>query len=186
MSPPIRWIIRRDPMRDSSVCQSPLRCLAGVRPSLSRLLVMFDHHGSGRESTPARELEVEVVGQLLRAGFPRSDVECIVLEPELEAVLAPAWDRVAAVLAARRNIAPPTYEQVLAKAGIRSPAEAHVWAAELARQPKEFLDAMLRILRLRHEPSIFADIGRQVSLRTFKEGPAAGRLAACLTGWFGA
>lgn len=181
----LRWAIRRDPMRDASVCQSPLRALAGVRPSESKLLVLFDHHGSGREGTPARDLEADVVGHLVRAGFPKGHAECIVLEPELETVIVPAWDRVAEVLSARRNIAPPTYEQVLLKAGLpRMPAEG--WNKALANRPKECLDGMLRLLRLRHEPAIFAEIGRQVSLRTFKQGDAAGRLAACLVGWFAA
>lgn len=180
----IRWVIRRDPMRDSSVCQSPLRALAGVRPSESRVMIIFDHHGSGREATPARELEGEVIGQLRRAGFPESDVECIVLEPELEAVLIPVWDRVAELLAARRSAAPPTREQVLSKAAVQRGEEP--WTAQLSRQPKEHFDAMLRLLRLRHEPSVFADVGSQVSLRSFKTGYAGGRLAARLTSWFGA
>lgn len=180
---PFRWVIKRDPMRDASVCQSPLRALAGVRPSESKLLVLFDHHGSGRETTPARELEAEVLGQLMRAGFPESNARCIILEPEIEAVIAPAWDRVAEVLSARRNEPPPSREKVLAKAGLASTAE-DAWRTALLAHPKECLDGMLRLLRLRHEPAVFADIGRQVSLRIFKQGDAAGRLAACLVGWF--
>lgn len=180
---PFRWVIRRDPMRDSSVCQSPLRALAGVRPGESKLLILFDHHGSGREATPARELESEVVGQLLRAGFPAQDAQCVVLEPELEAVIVPAWDRVGELLSARRKVAPPSPDQVLAKAGL-PPASARLWSAQLSAQPKECLDGMLRLLRLRHEPAVFADIGKHVSLRTFKQGDAAGRLAASIVRWF--
>jgi hypothetical protein len=180
-----RWVIRRDPGHDASVCQSPLRALAGVRPSESKLLVIFDHHGSGRETTPARDLEADIVERLVRAGFPETGVACILLEPELEAVIVPAWDRVAELLAARRKLAPPTHEQVLAR--VRSSGtSAEAWSKALSEQPKECLDGLLRILRLRHEPSLFAEMGRHVSLRTFKQGGAAARLSACLLKWFGA
>lgn len=185
---PIRWIVRRDPMRDAGVLQAPCKAIPDVRPGTSRVLVLLDHHGCGRDDVPAPDLEGEVKRQLERAGHTKAC--CIVLEPELEVVLLPVWDRVADLLAKKRPERPsPTRLDVLTKIGIvlrRDESEANRWAEATRGRPKECFGGLLRCLNLRHQPRLFEEIAEEVSLPALKKGDAGGRLAAKLVEWFGA
>lgn len=124
-----------------------------------------------------------------RAAFARDDASCIVLVPELETVLVPVWDRVAALMASKRGRSVPLPSQVLAAMGRVGPnevVEQDDWAAVLARTPKECFIGLLRVLNLRHQPALYDEIAREVSLPLLKEGDTARQLGGLLEQWFGA
>lgn len=186
---PLRWVLRRDPMRDAGVRQSPLRAVPDVSPGCAKLLVVLDHHGCGGEAEPPEAVEAQIQGELERAGFSAEGARCVVLAPELEAALVPVWDRVAELMAAKRQRPAPTPAAVMVALSRSRPAvecEVALWSSSLERHPKECFLGLLRLLNLRHQPALYEEIAREVSLPALKEGEAANRLAGQLTRWFGA
>jgi hypothetical protein len=172
------YVVRRHPMRDAAVCRNPLSALQGVRPGSTRVLVVFDLHGSGREEDPRDAIERDVVEELERHGFPRGDVGCVVLDPEVETVLVCVWDRVAELLAAKRGESPPP------RSAYGVPEEN--WQSALAADPKGYFLRLLAAMRLRHQSALFGEIARAVSLPALKSGDASARIAGHLVQWFGA
>lgn len=188
---PHRWALRRNPMRDPAVRLAPLAGSPDAKPGSTRVLVVLDHHGCGRAETPAREVENEVILKLQQAGFGSDAVACVVLEPELEVLLGPAWDLIAALLAKKRAHDPPSRAQVVAAgnlptetAELGEPTD-EAWQELLLSRPKECFDGLLRALRLRHQPALFEEIASRVSLPRLKASPTARRIAAQLEAWFG-
>ncbi len=184
---PHRWVIRRDPMRDAGVRQSPCKAIPDIRPDTSKILIVLDHHGCGSDDAPAADIEDAIQAQLHCAGHHRAS--CVVLEPEFEAVLMPVWDRMVSLLAAKRpGVAVPSRQTVLSRGGVRAesrePTETE-WQAALSNHPKECVLGLLRCLRLRHQSPLFREIGQEASLRALKNGAAVRRIAEQLVGWFG-
>jgi hypothetical protein len=179
------WEIRRDPMRDAGVRQSPLRSVPDLRGDRAKLLVVLDHDGCGRELERPDEVERSLMNQLARAGIPDGGADCVVLAPELEAVLVPVWDSVAEIIAQKRHRQAPTPAQVMR--ALASPLEcpSQAWQAVLAQRPKECLHALLRLLQLRHQSALFGEVACRVSLPSLKQGVHAARLFARLNEWFG-
>jgi hypothetical protein len=50
--------------------------------------------------------------------------------------------------------------------------------------PKELFEALIRLLRLRRSPPLYARIGERVSLRALKGEVALARIAAAIASWF--
>lgn len=185
---PLRWIVRRDPMRDAGVRQSPLRAVPDLSPGSAKLLVVLDHHGCGGEAEPPGDVEAQIQGELERAGFSAEEARCVVLAPELEAALVPVWGRIAELMAAKRQRPAPTPAAVMVALARSRPAvesNALQWSALLARHPKECFVGLLRLLNLRHQPALYEEMAREVSLPALKDGEAAKRMAELLTRWFG-
>ncbi len=185
---PFKWVIRRDPMRDSGVRRSPLRSVPDLKPGAGKLLVVLDHHGCGNESEGPEAIEAELVDRFQRAGFARGDARCLVLDPELEEVLVPVWDRAAELMATKRKQSPPPPAQVLAalRRGRTGPGvNTRDWDATLARQPKECFLTLLRLIGLRHQTALYDEIAREVSLPSMKRGRTGSRLGELLVQWFG-
>jgi hypothetical protein len=185
----LRWVIRREPMRDPGVRQSPLRAVPDLKPGCGKLLVILDHRGCGKDVETPDTVEAELREKVLRAGFGVDDAKCVVLEPELEEVLVPVWDRVAELMAVKRRAKAPSPSQIMARLGLSADDETPVheaWRAWLAQQPKECFLGLLRSLNLRHQPALYDEIAREVSLPALKEGRAGRRLGDVLVEWFGA
>lgn len=180
------WVIRRDPMHDAGVLQAPLRSVPEVRTTESRVLIVLDHHGSGREDVTPEDVEEEILASLERSGVTRSRARCVVLAPELEIVFSEVWDDVAQMAARRRQKEPPPRDVVLGRA--RGVADRGLWSFESAmkEQPKELLLALLSYLNLRHQPSLYQDVAGAISLSRLKENVFARRFATILQEWFGA
>ena len=184
------WVVIRDPMKDSAVWREPTRALApylGV--SGRRLLVIWDHEGSGREDDDPADVESDVIVRLTQAGAGPSDISAIALLPEVEAVFEHTWERVVTLIAETRGRAAPSDADVLRRAGVklRDGEDAAEAARQYsARRPKEYLQAVLKLAGLKHEPSLFEDLGRRLSVPALKRGEASGRIAAVLVRWFGA
>lgn len=185
---PFHLEIRRDPMRDSSVCQQPGKTLVGIDASNDKVLITFDRSGSGREEDATEAIEARVLDTLAASGLAREDIACVVFAPELEVIFTPdhVWTSVADRLAKRRREAPPTTDTVLARTQHRPRNEPAEWGSHLAHDPKDCFDALLRVLRLRHEPAVFQELGNALSLARLKHGSAAARIASHLVKWFGA
>ena len=164
---PFRWQAVRETMRDARLAQAPL---AAARPFIAdpatRFLVLWDHHGSGREHRPPSEVEESVIASFARGGVAHDRVCAVSFVPEFEAVLEPTWDRVLSELAARRAELPRaiTFDRADPKRSMKAAADAH---------------------RLRTNPALYEEFASKLSLHALKQGEALGRIAVCLVGWFG-
>ncbi|MCL2723315.1 MAG: hypothetical protein FWD69_02665 [Polyangiaceae bacterium] len=158
----------RDPMCDSHVASKPTAALAPyLGQPTCRFLVVLDHHGSGYEAHPRERLEQDIVDHLVRAGVDGKQVAVIAFEPELEIALLPAWERVVALLAKKRDELPSTT------------------IAMDAQDPKSSLAAALKYYRLKSGAALFADLANELSLERLKTGVALGRISQHLVDWFG-
>lgn len=71
--------------RDSGCARDAVNILRPVQQSHRHALLLFDHHGSGKEDRAAELLEEEIEEELFRNGWDKNAVAAVVLEPELEA-----------------------------------------------------------------------------------------------------
>ncbi len=180
---PTRFRIVRDPMRDQ-VCQAPERL---VSPFLGdpgcRFLILWDHQGSGRELREAASVEAEVAERLERNGVEPGRVAAIALQPELEVVFPPVWDRVAAIMAQRRSSSVPSESDVLKRLKKQGRVFKDMRTA-LVAAPKETLEALIACLRMRRSPALYETLGRSLSIRLLKGQEPASRVATALETWF--
>jgi hypothetical protein len=181
---PFRWRCLRDPRRDT-VWREPHRPLALFLEMDCSFLVVWDHQGSGREDQRPEDLESNAVQRLTEHGVPHDRVLAVVFEPELEISWRPAWPRVKRIVAEERREEPPDDSMILTAAQranprLRIPDD---FDAALARYPKELFEALVRLLRLRRSPPLYAKLGESVSLRAVKREPALARIANAISNW---
>lgn len=181
---PFRWRSIRDPRRDT-VWREPDRPLALFLRMDCSFLILWDHQGSGREGRQPQDLEEEAIGRLTASGVPRDRVLAVAFDPELEISFRPAWPRVKQIVAGERAAEPPDDSKILAEAQrgkprLRIPDD---FDTALALHPKELFEALVRLLRLRRSPPLYAKIGRNVSLRALKRESALSRIANAISGW---
>jgi hypothetical protein len=182
---PFRWRSLRDPRRDTVWIQPELVLLPFLR-SECRFLIMWDHHGTGRETAQAAALEQQVVQKLTSLNVPEERVLAVALEPELERLLVPVWPKVKSLIGEERSQSAPEDGAVLAQMRkLRSLPEANSELDSLlSRFPKEVFEALIRLLRLRRAPPLYEKIGARVSLPALKEDAAASRIADTISRWF--
>jgi hypothetical protein len=180
-----RWRSLRDPRRDP-MCHRPHAVLQPYLAGTARLLLLWDHEGSGWERRSPPEAESEVGRLLAQNGVGQERILAIAFQPEFEAALVPAWPAVKTVLARRRDVPAPSDEQVLDFAQSRSPDPAGSTFAEcLAQRPKELLHAVTRRLGLRVSPALFGWLAHDLSIPALKvPGSCFARLAGQLVAWF--
>lgn len=103
--------------------------------------------------------------------------------------LSPVWPSIQEYLEGKRSR--KVYRsQILARAGLvrktlGSEPTDETWTELLKAHPKDCLLGLLHALGLRHQPALFADLGRRLSLPELKAGEAAGTIASILVQWFG-
>lgn len=199
-----RWRILRDPHRDSMVAApegalEPLYC----QGDMPRVILMWDHAGSGRELDSPVLVEDEVIGKLVSRGWSRERLAAIAVVPELEAVLEPVWEAVKGILAEKRGAPVPPDPEVLRQASWilrrrRSPTVLPEHFSDALRgHPKELLHGLVSLLNLRVSPEQFAYLGSRISIPDVKGGcslprhnappcptSVAGRLSSVLQTWF--
>lgn len=182
---PFRWRSLRDPRRDT-VWREPDRPLTPFLRMDCRLLIVWDHQGSGFEARPSAEVEEMAVQRLVESGIPQERVFAVAFQPELEAAFLPAWPKVKRVVAEQRGISPPEDSAIVMDARRFSPRlrVPEDFGAALPRYPKELFEALVRLVRLRRSPDLYIRIGEKVSLRTFKGEPAILRIAKAISSWF--
>ncbi|GEM_PF-1511699 len=201
---PLSWRSHRDTRRDSLIANpgrvtEPFR---GLCPK-PRLMVLWDHVGSGRESESPSAVEAHVTTALIASGWPIADLAAIAIAPELEVLLEPTWDRVKKALADRRQRPLPTDSEVSqaarAKLGIgrNRPLLSDDAKREMLAHPKEILEGLVEHLQLRRTPHLYAELGNELSIPVLKGGGAqpacsppptatnaAARIASYLVRWF--
>jgi hypothetical protein len=163
----LTWVAIREPMRDARLAQQPLAALGPhIRSTDSRFLILWDHHGSGREDTDPAEIESEVLATFERADIARERVAAVSFRPELEVVLEPVWTRVLEELARQRAEMPQAipFDPTDPKSSLATAARAH---------------------RLRVDSTVFEDLGAKLSLEGLKKGSTLARIGAVLVRWFG-
>lgn len=147
--------VRRHPQRDNGCCTDGVDYLRPFAEQYQRVLLMFDHDGSGRTRTPAVELEREIENDLNAAGW-RDRAAVIVLEPELEAWV---WSD------------SPHVEREMGWMG-REPL-LRVWLTQKGflrqgdvkpMQPKQALEETLRAAHKPRSPALYQALAEKVSL----------------------
>lgn len=163
---PIRSRIVIDPMKDSMVVRradSTLRAFA--RDPYPRIVVLWDHHGSGREQEDPAAVEASVVATVTRTGIPVENILALAAVPEFETILGPVWQHVALHIA---NPGPA-----------RQPAVAFD-----ANDPKGSLTRVAQNAKIRFGPRIFEALGSKLSIPDLKQSSIGSRFADRLEAWF--
>jgi hypothetical protein len=164
--PPVRIEYVIDPMKDSSVVRRADALLrACVRRPWPRVVVIWDHHGSGRQRESSTAVEADVLALVERTGFPRDHILTLAVDPELEALLGPVWET---VLDALRDIGSQPRPEV----------------AFSALDPKASLEMAAVKARVKLAPHIFSQLGGRVSIPALKQSEIGGRLSGQSETWF--
>ena len=181
----VRWRPLRDPRRDASTWRNAAGTLGPFISGGAKLVVIWDHEGSGREDWSPEDVERDVKVSLVAAGASEQAIEAVALVPELEGVLVPAWDRVMSLLAEQRECQVPQEETLLARlrANLGQDAPEAIEVA-LRSRPKEVLEAAVDVLKLRLHPKLYGRLANELSIPRIKYGAAAKRLSTRLEEWF--
>ena len=171
---PVTCDIFRHPRRDPGCVRE---AAAFLRPSLgsyAHALVVFDHHGSGREPTPPGMLADELKVNLASTGWG-ARAEVIVIAPELEVWVWSRSPHVAQCMGWDGNL--DELRRWLGSEGY--------WpeGAPKPPQPKEAMEAALRHVKQPRSSAIYRDMALRVSLQRHDE-PAFLRLTDALVRWF--
>lgn len=189
---PFRWLSRRDAMRDSFVTRprDVVELLVDRRATpRPRVMLLWDHAGSGREGDAPEVVEAEMRSALGALVQP-SELCIAAFVPEVEVCLIPVWARVKQVMAQHRDRLPPDDSAVL-RAAVRlqrrerrpKPLAADFDVA--AREsPKEIFEGLLADLNLRSGSRHFEDLANALSIPALKQDTALGRVAEALVRWF--
>ena len=185
---PLRVFSERTPARDS-LARDPRRWLPFLDPA-SRYLVVWDHQGSGFGDVSVAEAHARQCR--VGAGIAEEGVCAVALDPEVEAALMPAWERVKGILAVGgggpRSM--PADDEVLRRARHHGVAADVPWAEAVIRHPKEVFRGLLDLLQKRPSSAHFDALGQKLSVPLLKQPLAdgspspIGRITAQLVTWF--
>ena len=170
---PITFTVDRHLQRDPG-CR--VRASSWLRPfadSYRYALVMFDREGCGNPAS-RQAIEAQVQSDLGQMGWLGRS-RAVVIDPELEAWV---WNR------------SPLTPRVLRWNGSPSAMKAwlrarNMWPAGQAKppEPKRAMKAVLRQTGVRHSPTVFEDLARQVGTHGCGD-PAFGEMVGTLRQWF--
>ena len=165
------WV--RHTERDPGCCRGSVNMLRRYQTSHAHALVIFDHHGSGREKEDREAIEHRVEEELKGSGWgDRAAV--IVLDPELEIWV---WSDSPEVCGALGWNSRSDLDAFLLQEG---------WIDEgqvKPTQPKEAMTAALKQSRTPRSARIFEQLAENVSLNRCSD-PAFTKLKTVLQGWF--
>jgi hypothetical protein len=171
---PIQYDLIRHPQRDSGCRGKPQDLLRGYLNTHRYAMVIYDHHGSGRDQEPVEVVESETMELIERTGWS-GRAAVIVISPELEIWM---WSDSSEV------------DQVLGWTG-RHPA-LRDWIQEQGltdkpglkpSDPKEAYHRSLREVRRAVSASHFKEMAKSVSFRRCVD-PSFTQFVAVLKGWF--
>jgi len=167
--------ILRHPNRDSG-CRA--NAAAFLRPFAAldrRVLVVFDHHGCGREFEQTPEtVESELEGELARNGWARDLVAAIVISPELESWI---WSTSPLVSTALGFESSDDLRRFLEDKELIEPASAK------PSDPKGAFEAALRAKGKPRSATIFSDLAARVSTKGCTDRGFL-KFATALRTWF--
>lgn len=174
---PITFDIYRHPMRDVGCCREAADFLRPFVDQYRYALVIFDHHGSGRDQDSTTAIQDSLEAQLVKNGWAEPDkaARVIVIAPELEIWV---WSVSAQV------------DQCLGWAeqqpDLRSWLRSEGLLKEKASKPDDPKEAMIRALRKvkkRFTARVFAELSQKVSWRLCTDQQFT-RLRDTLVEWF--
>ena len=147
--------IIRHPNRDNG-CFSRAADLLNDSSDATHALVLFDKHGSGRESKSREIIEQKVEEDLARSGWARTKVRAIVIDPELENWIWIRNQHLARALSWRDETT--LYHWLQRQKAIPK-------GATKPTPPKEWMIKALKQRNRSHSAAIFNQIAQRVSLR---------------------
>lgn len=153
----ISYDVLRHPQRDPGCCSDCHNVLRSQSNLYDYALVMFDHHGSGKESESVDKLQDDIEAKLIANGWSDDRACVVVIKPELENWV---WSN------------SPHVDEILGWKG-RSP-DLRTWLktekflvkdSVKPDKPKEAMQAALRKVNKRHSAAIFKQLASRVSTK---------------------
>lgn len=171
----ISFDVIRHPDRDPGCCQDSHNLLRTQLNRYKFALVIFDHHGSGRDKDDIDDIQNDIEKKLSRNGWLDENVCVIVLDPELE-----IW-----VWATSKEV-----DQCLGWTGKNPDLRTWLKNKKLLQEdqtkpqnPKEAMIDALKVTRKRHNAVIFASLASRISLNKCTDKGFL-RLKTTLRQWF--
>ncbi len=146
----------RHSMRDSGCCREADTLLRSHLRTHAHAMVIFDHHGSGKDFQSANEIEHEIEQRLVRNGWKKAQITCIVIEPELDIWVWADSVHVADVLGFGQDLV--ALKRHLAKEGLLRPGETK------PLDPKAAVENCLRNARKPRSARLYGILAERVSL----------------------
>ncbi len=170
----IEYEIRIDPERDSGCAVRGVEFLSHFADKYKYALLIFDHEGSGEETTPREVLEQKINADFIKSSWG-DRARVVVISPELEAWVwssSPHVDKVAGWENQRPKLRLWLVEKGFLREKETKPA-----------RPKEAFKAALRTVGKPRSASLYKQIAEKVSLNHCTD-PAFRELKQILRGWF--
>lgn len=175
---PISFDIERHPQRDAGMVQSGAELARMKKGRYQKALLMWDHHGSGRDHRHAPEVVGQEIQAKLDAFTWSGNSSVAVLVPELEQWLWFCDHAVAAHCGVTHGQIQQWIQERSLKLGI--PAE-----ALKEQQPKELFEHIMRDrLRRTISPRDFEEIGKRASVDALLDCKSFAAIAHSLRAWF--
>lgn len=174
-TPPPLGDLLRYAGRDAGCYLKAVELLRPFTKSYRHALIVFDHHGSGKDACTRDDIEAELETQLCQNGWNAESVAVVVIAPELEAWIWSTSPHVAERLGWKNER--ESLKKFLATAGHWHEADTKPHA------PKEALEAALGERRETGGPRLFADLAQSVGL-TQCEDPSFVKFRTTLQKWF--
>ena len=174
----ISFDIERHPLRDAGMVQSGAELARMKKGSYHKALLMWDHHGSGRDHKQTPEaVQVDIQGKL--DSYTWKDNSAVtILVPELEQWLWFCESAVAAHYAITATQLTQWVDERAAKLG-KTPA---VLKNE---QPKELFEHVVRErIKQTISPRDFEEIGNRAGVNGLLECPSFSAIVGTLRAWF--
>lgn len=174
----IAFDIDRHPMRDSGMVQNGAELVRSKKGKYRKILLMWDHHGSGRErrQTPD-EVAIEIQARLDACSWSGNSIVSV-LVPELEQWLWFCESTLADHC--RVSISQLCHWQDEQAHKLGTTAE-----ALKASQPKELFEHIMRVkLKQTISPRDFEEIGTRASITKLRDCDSFLRIATILRTWF--
>lgn len=175
---PIDFEIERHPMRDSGMVQSGAELVRMEKGKYHKALLMWDHHGSGRDHKQAPDEVEQEIQRKLDSFTWSGNSAVVVLVPEQEQWLWFCESAVAAYCGVTVKQLNQWQNDRAQKLGLTSDALK-------AEQPKELFEHVMRErLKQTISPRDFEEIGKQASITKLLGCASFLSIAETLRSWF--
>lgn len=167
--------VRRHPQQDSGCRTASQTILNPLRNGHSKVMVIFDWHGSGAANVAAAELESNLERQYERDGWAVGRVTFVVIEPELDAwVFGASFQRLQRAFEWSQ---PQPIRDWLESRGYLQPGGAK------PQEPKRAVDEILTLHNKHRSAKMYADLARNAGLARCQDR-AFQKFRSTLQRWF--
>lgn len=171
---PLKVELLKHPRRDPGCFHEAHSLLQPYVTQASRALVVFDRQGSGQENSAPHEIAAELRSRLAASGW-EDRAAVVVLDPELEVWVWSSSPHVPQILGWQNQ-----------RLAVRDWLEEQgFWpqSATKPNRPKEALERVLRVTRVRRSAALYARLASLVGLATCTE-PSFDQFRNVLRAWF--